>query len=437
MQLTDVDRDPFQSFAGSVISDEKCQRWVIFAAIVVAGVLSLLVGILGSAAADYSVSVASFPWDSPQHMSTTSSKGAFIPVIRADKTGRLVLMYNHVKGSGVANPYYRQSTDGGLTWSAPTAVYNSPTSSFQVAFALDSSDVAHAAWRTQTEIWYAGESQWPNNAILVSSPGQLVFSPDIAVSGDNTLHAVWTQQDNRAYHAFSVNGGANWTVSPALTQGTSKSDVPAVAVDLNNKVHAVWEERIWDGAKFLYEIQYKKGSLSGSVVNWDSTATKLSGTVSEARMPSIHAEGNTIHVAFARRDSDDEQYAYYVRFTPGSGWSTPLEVTQADPVTMNTNIPFVLAPTLDVCGGAVHIYFHGAIAANHKERIMAVSSDDGWSGRVHVTNGQTRAIRPSLICVKGILHVAFEEIVQPNIDHQVYYTADLANTHYLPFVTRR
>ncbi|UCG22704.1 MAG: hypothetical protein JSW55_11015, partial [Chloroflexota bacterium] len=171
-------------------------------------------------------------------------------------------------------------------------------------------------------------------------------------------------------------------------------------------------------------------------VNWASSATTLSAEIVEARRPAIAAQGDVIHVSFARRVSDDEQYAYYVRQTKGSNWSAPVDVTQDSPVAMNSSIPFLLVPALVVCDGVPSIYFHGSLASNGKELILGVNDADDQLLRDQVNAGEVRAIRPSLACVNGTLHMVYEQIVNPNLNHQVYYVSRSRFAVHLPLIIR-
>ncbi|UCG25851.1 MAG: hypothetical protein JSW55_07640 [Chloroflexota bacterium] len=328
--------------------------------------------------------------------------------------------------------------NSGKSWLEPKSIFQSEDSLRQATFAFDASDKAHAVWRTQSEIWHSSEDQWPNTATLITSTAQRVFSPDVTVSPDNNLHVVWSQEDNRIYHAYSEDGGLNWNTSAAVNGGFDKSDEPAVAVDQDGNIHVVWEERIYDPilGKFRFEIRHLTGAINGDEVNWASSATTLSAEIVEARRPAIAAQGDVIHVSFARRISDDEQYAYYVRQTKGSNWSAPVDVTQDSPVAMNSSIPFLLVPALVLCGNVPSIYFHGSLASNGKELILGVNDADDQLLRDQVNAGEVRAIRPSLACVNGTLHMVFEQIVKPNLNHQVYYVSRSRFAVQLPLIIR-
>jgi hypothetical protein len=384
---------------------------------------------------------ASATQDSAQLMSTTSLTGAFLPVLKADNNGRLLLAYNHNTSTfenPSFNPYYRKSTNGGKNWSAPAPIQLGSDNMLEVTFAFDNNNVAHAVWRTQYELWHAPENGWPSSANshqIVPNTGEFVFSPDIAVSPDNTLHVVWAQ-DNKILHSYSKDSGENWSTPFSLSPGGDlKSDVPDVEVDYQGNVHIVWEERIITLSSIKHEIHYIKGTVSSQGISWSSNYSLLSPGIAVAKVPAMNIDGNIIHVAFSERRTEatkTNQYAYYVNATLNSNWSSPLDITQGDPFVLNTNIPFVLLPSVDSCNQKLYVYFHGAIEKNQIEKILRVDSGDNWSKRVDVTGDGIRAIRPSLTCIGGMLHVAYEQINTMNENHQIYYIAGMAYTVYIP-----
>ena len=113
-----------------------------------------------------------------------------------------------------------------------------------------------------------------------------------------------------------------------------------------------------------------------------------------------------------------------------------MDVTRGNPVTVNSNIPFVLVPVLALCDGTPYLYFHGALDANGKEAILGVSSSTGWNSRDYVDAGNVRAIRPSVVCANSKIHIVYETVIKPNIDHQVYYASGLLHGVYLPVIAR-
>lgn len=386
-------------------------------------------------------------WGVPKLASTTAYNGAFIPVLEADSNGRLLMVYNQdtVPGDGaIENPYYRESSDGGRTWSQPSPIHVSGLALFQAKLGFDDQNQAHAVWRTDTEIWHSREAQWPNTANritpITSTIG--VQDPDMFVDSDGVIHVVWSQADFRIYYARSEDGGDSWSEGTAVANSGNWSTSPAIAVDDDGNVHVVWDERIYDcqelPCSIRNEVHYTSGISESQGINWTGLSTLLSEGVEKAVQPDIFTQGEDIHVVFARRvgiEPDVDQYAYYMSYSPGSGWSTPIDVTH-DPVTVHSNLPLYLDPSLVPCDDALYVYFHGAPTEVSNEVIMGAADSDGWTKTYSAEVGNARAIRPSVVCLGGKMHMVYERVIFPNSDHQIYYMSGNRFALYLPFVTR-
>lgn len=378
-------------------------------------------------------------WSTAQRVSTTSDvNGAFVPAIRASSTERLMIMYNYETDGGAENPFYTQSVDGGDTWSAPAPVHASDTSAVQVAFDF-SGNTAHAVWRTADSVWHAREDQWATNgSTLIVDADEIVFDPEIAAAPGGVLHVIWTQQDHKLYYAISRNGGDTWSSPQELTTGQNRANVPDIAVDQNGDAHVVWEERIFDGSPWRYEIRYRKGTVTPSAVNWDSylvLATSLGQEeLGEPRQPAIATDGGDLHVGFSRRLESDEQYPYYIGYTPTNGWDAESTNTSpGNPVEVNTNTPFYLVSTVAGCSNGVHLYYHGAVDPNPREQVLGTTHEGSWSPRAVVTDPGERSINPSMVCTGATAHLVYALILTVNDNHQIYYTR-LSPTIFMPTV---
>ena len=383
--------------------------------------------------------LASIQWTAPELLSTASPNGAFSPVIRTADNGNLMVMFNHSTATGVENPHFRKSTDGGRTWTSPSPVYTTAEKATEVDFVYDHNNVAHAVFRiddiANDRILYARENQWPGSATTLANPGEGAFSPAIAVGPNNSLYVVWSQQSNEIYYTFSQDGGNSWSSPAAISSGGNKSDVANVAVDGSNNVHVVWEERIFvpgPPPEWHYEIRYKKGTVSGSAVSWQANPTTLSGASYDAHRPAIIAESNQLHVGYARHEPNDDQYPFYTTRIGNGNWSVPVDTSNGQEITVNTNSPFYLLATLAVCDQNVYLYYHGAVTTNAKEQILGGSDDDDWESRDEVTDATDRDINPAITCVGGNLHLVYSRVLVAGQNHQVYYTAGQPSGLYMP-----
>ncbi len=372
-------------------------------------------------------------WDTPKHLSTNSPNGAFRPVLRMAANGALMVAYNHKTSTNTQNPYYTRSTDDGQSWTMPAPIRTSSADLRQVTLAFDNNSTAHAVWRSSAGLAHASEPQWPSSEHTIVATSDVIIDPYLVIGGDNVLHVVWAQAQGAQgevhdiYYANSTNGGLTWSAPLALVFNNQRhSSAPVAVVDAANNVHVFWEERILDLSQpdlFRYEVHYKKGTRNGPNYTWPGSATVLSGTIATARRPAAVASGNELHVSFARQVSNEEQYPYYKRFAPGTGWSAALDASNGHPVSVNTNAPFFLISSVANCANGVFLYYHGSDVTNAKEQIYGVSQYDNWGGIDVVTTDDIRNVNPSLVCRAGSLYLSIERVELANTNHQIYFTA--------------
>jgi hypothetical protein len=378
-------------------------------------------------------------WEGPWHISTNSNQGAFTPVIKKAPNGLLVIMYNHAVASGNNRPYYSQSMNDGKSWSIPLPVHTQGTDALhQVRLEFDANNVGHAIWRDGAgRLFYARQNQWGTGAATtIVNTGQLIYNPNIAIAPNGTLHVVWSQGATlgalNIYHASSPDG-QSWTVSPPLASDSQTSSSPAVAVTQNGTVHVAWEESVHvPGVGFPRAINYKKRVGN----TWDATPKILTQALgNNAWRPFLVAEGNNLHLAFTREVSLNEQYPYYMMHN-GSSWSPYVDASNGRPVDVNSESPFFLLPVMAPCNGNIYLYYHGALQAGVSEQLLGTNKKSGWRQRDVVTDGTRRNVNPSLICDNGTLHMAFEEILVAEANHQIYYAMGWGNVIFLPVVAR-
>jgi len=86
----------------------------------------------------------------------------------------------------------------------------------------------------------------------------------------------------------SENGGINWNPTQRLTWNADGSYEPAMAIDLKDAVHLVWDQ----GPQSNTEIYYKKSTDRGAT--W-SAAHRLTWTSLHSYGPAIAIESPDIH----------------------------------------------------------------------------------------------------------------------------------------------
>jgi hypothetical protein len=129
------------------------------------------------------------------------------------------------------------------------------------------------------------------------------YNSSVAVSGQ-VVHIVWHERRNAFEDIFyrrSTDAGINWLPEIRLTNNSSTSWYPAIAV-LGNSVHVVW----YDTCDGNWEIYYARSTNAG--VSWD-TNTRLTNNFADSFRPSVAVSDSMVHVVWNDgRDGNLEMY---------------------------------------------------------------------------------------------------------------------------------
>ena len=217
--------------------------------------------------------------------------------------------------------FYKQSTDGGATWALQRLTWNSGSSN-AAAIASDSNNHIHVVWQDDTpgnrEIFYKqstdGGATWTLQRLTWSS--NTSAGPDIAIDSNNHIHVVWHDYTPGNYEIFykkSTDGGATWTLT-RLTWNSSLSYNPAVAVDSNNHIHVVY----YDSMPGNSEIFYKKSTDGGAT--W--TLSRLTWNSESSLSPAIATDSNNyIHVIWLDNNPGNYEIFYKQSIDGGTSWN--------------------------------------------------------------------------------------------------------------------
>ncbi|MDT8305214.1 MAG: hypothetical protein RRC07_04710 [Anaerolineae bacterium] len=383
-------------------------------------------------------------WETFQLVASTNAVSDFAPrpTLRQAPNGQLMLSFNKALdvSQGIQKPYYSVYNRANRSWSNAQPIYSGGTSQRYVTFAFDNASMAHAVWLEREDVYYAARSGWPTTARKLSTVSEtLVDPPAIAIGANGVIHVVWAQGVNSqtVFYTFSADGGANWSSPDPLTPAADDTYSPAVAATDDGSVHVVWGKATLDPPPSRYELYYAKGTAQGTGYNW-TTALNISADRTTAVRPALMASGNALHLAFASYAFEDERfihYAHYRRYSSGN-W-TPLVTINSDRgVSVNTSYPTYLTTALTVCGGDVHLYYHGAPPGQTSEQIWAASSSDAWQSLSPVTALGTRYIDPTLACNNGNLAIAVDRVTLDNNVHDIYWGSQ-ENRVLLPLISSR
>jgi hypothetical protein len=391
-----------------------------------------------SAAAPGAASPVFGRWSAPLLMAS----GAYVPVMAAANEST-ILVYNQaiVGSSGSTNPSYRMLPVNGSGWSGAASIHFDPGKQFRQATArFDSSQTAHAVWRSSTTVFYAAQSQWADNqfAVVFADEDKIIEDLDMAIGSDNTVHITMALQDEIATDPYNIThayfDGESWVTTELVDDTARRLVAVKVAVDNDNNAHVVWEERS-SLMPETYQIYYAQGARLADGYSW-SAAEAISTGINRARRPAILALGNELHVTFTRYVADDEQTIYYSRRPGGSSsWTTPVDITGSSPLAVNL-APRVMASSLAWCQDSLHVFYFGGLQANSNEQIFGQRYQFGvWQSREMITDNSVRRIRPTAVCHNNRLLLAYEQIITPGTNHAIYVVAAYEQVH-LPLIIK-
>jgi hypothetical protein len=243
--------------------------------------------------------------------------------------------------------YYKRSSDGGVSWGADTRLTNNSAESYASSVAVSGS-VVHVVWHDYRdgnwEIYFKRSTDaginWGADTRMTNNTNISWYS-SLAVSG-SFVHVVWRDYrdgNDEIYYKRSTDAGVSWGADTRLTNNTSVSWNPSIAVS-DSVVHIVW----WDERDYNEEIYYKRSTNAG--LSWGAD-TRLTNYSSESWYPSIAVSGSVVHIVWEdNRDAYDE--IYYKRSTDGGvSWGADTRLTD--------NISWSMIPSVAVSGSVVHV----------------------------------------------------------------------------------
>ena len=229
--------------------------------------------------------------------------------------------------------YYKRSTDGGINWGLDTRLTNNSSVSENPSVAASGLNV-HVVWEdardnfNNMEIYYknstdGGVSWNPDTRLTIHAPSiPGAYFPSVAVSG-SVVHTAWTDGRDGGYrgdiyYKSTTNGGVNWGSDSRLTFD-GVSDRPSIAVS-GSLVHIAYQY----STNGNYEIYYKRSTNGGT--NWDAN-TRLTYDSAISENPSIAVSGSLVHVIWDdHRDGNPEIY-YKLSINGGISWGQDTRLT--------------------------------------------------------------------------------------------------------------
>jgi len=271
-----------------------------------------------------------YTWVNPIRLTWNTSPSSH-PVTVEDSLNQVHIVWSDK--SGLKDLYYKRSTNGGTNWgSLQQITWTGLSDTLSPSLTVDSNNILHLVYEEYTmidsELYYKkstnGGQTWSAPVRLTWNAG-LSMEPSICVDSTNNIYVVWEDDspgDSEIYFKRSTNGGGTWSSLQRLTWNSRDSLNPKIKSSAGSTLHIVWHERL---NSTNYEIYYKKSTNSGTT--W-TPPTRLTWTSNNARYPEIAIDpAGNIHVAWEYGDIGDKEIYYKQSLDNGNTWSTVSRLT--------------------------------------------------------------------------------------------------------------
>lgn len=321
-------------------------------------------------------------WSVPAQLSSGSYASA--PQVAAAADGSVVVAWMRFDGASYVIESSR-SLDHGATWSTPVKLSPNGGSSASPQIAVSAEGIFTAIWqrhdgsfaRVQTSVSSDHGLTW-SPAITLSLTGTHAVAPQLLVSPDGTLTAIW--QRGAIETSTSTDHGATWSAVTAISPSGS---APQLAVGADGRVFATWY--VTSGADQI--VQISTAATAGAPWTVPVTVSQLTGGSSLPRL-AIAGDG-TISVVWSRFAGGVGSAQVSSSSDSGLTWGPPVQLGTSN----NTTTPDVVVDST----GAITAAWVGLVSSNY--RVLASTSTDRgttWTAAVELSAAGSSGFAPLL-----------------------------------------
>jgi len=250
------------------------------------------------------------------------------------------------------------------------------------------------------EIFYKnssdGGSTWSNDTQLTNYT-ESDDSPSIMQAANGSIWVVWTREIMEPYqwdlyYTTSNDDGATWSNDTRLTNDTNFDMAPSITQTANGTIWVVWQsDRIWVWDPHAGEdvpqddLYYKISSDDGAT--W-SNDTRLTTDLKLDVGPSIIQTSNDKIWVTWSSDRHDGFEIFYKTYN-GTTWSNEFQLTE--------HVSNDWGPSITQCNGTIWIVWHSRRDGNY-DIYYTTSDDDGanWSYDRRITTDTGVDVTPSI-----------------------------------------
>ncbi len=282
-------------------------------------------------------------------------------------------------------------------------------------------DTVHIVWADNRdgisfEVYYLRSTDrgltWAADTML-SAIGNRSWTPSIAANNIN-VHVTWVDErdgNKEIYYKGSTDGGVTWRGDKRLTNSSSESITPSIAVS-GTKVHVVFKEQELNQPG---DIFYRRSANNGSF--WE-TDIRLTNDQFISENPSIAVNGQMVNVVWS--DSRDGNYEIYYKRSLDEG------VTWGNDIRLTLDGNSSVSPTIAATNSYVYIFWSDDRDGN-SEIYFKLSTDNGisWSADTRLTFDSAGSQVPSVSSMGSVIHIVWIDGRDGN--NEIYYKRSIDN----------
>jgi len=216
---------------------------------------------------------------------TWSGGPSLKPVMAVDSSKNYYVFYAD-ETPGNYEIFFKKSTDSGTTWTTRRLTWNAGTSQ-GVDVTIDTDDNIHLVWMDTTprnfEIFYKnstdGGSTWSTKQVSMTPDTSMM--PAVVTDLNKNIHVFWHDNspgNNEIFYAMSTDSGTTWATK-RLTWNPGISQVPEITAGFKNIIHVVWS----DNTPVDSEVYYKWSADGGA--SW--TTERLTWNTGNSNWPFV------------------------------------------------------------------------------------------------------------------------------------------------------
>jgi hypothetical protein len=259
--------------------------------------------------------------------------------LASDGNGSLYVAYDDVdRVNNVTDIRFTRSRDGGMTWSATTAVVDAPGGVVAPVIAPRPNGTVYVAWwdvaagNIMVDVSRDRGATWGADVRVNAVPGSAWWDdvnaywrlslPSAATNGSGSLFVAWPDRGNGDLDivvARSDDGGATWSTPMRVNDDTSGRDqwMVALAVDGRDVLHAAWVDNRTGNLNVFYANSTDGGETWSSNVRVTTQETPNT-TVRPGDYLGLAADDDgTVYVVWT--DGRGEDLDIYFARNPGFG----------------------------------------------------------------------------------------------------------------------